>query len=317
MSDRPGRVLPKRILIVTGMSGAGRTTALKTFEDLGWEVVDNLPLPLLERLLGSPVAEGEEDQSRPLAFGVSSRTRAFDAERIVRSVAALREERGYDIGILFFDCAGAVLTRRYSETRRRHPLALDRPAADGIRRERELFRPIRDAADYLIDTSDTNSNALQAELRRIFASEDADSPTLNVISFGFSRGVPRHADLVFDMRFLRNPHWDPHLRPQTGLDQPVAAYVEEDSAYSEAVTRIENLLLLLLPRYASEGKSYVTIAFGCTGGRHRSVRVAEDIAGRLRNAAFSPTVTHRDLALQTRDAKEGSPTGGRDHERIG
>jgi UPF0042 nucleotide-binding protein len=318
VTEPPKRILPKRILIVTGMSGAGRTTALKTFEDLGWEVVDNLPLPLLERLLSSPHSGGADDgEDRPLAFGVSSRTRAFDAARIVRTVATLREERGYDVGILFFECSGAELARRYNETRRRHPLAIDRPAMDGIIRERELFRPVHDAADYLIDTSETTTNSLQAEIRRLFGKSGEAEATLNVVSFGFSRGVPREADLVFDMRFLRNPHWDPVLKPLTGLDRSIGAYVEADPAYAEAIERIQGLLELLLPRYADEGKAYVTVAFGCTGGRHRSVAVAEDIAQRLRNAAFSPTVTHRDLARKTRGAQEGRPGGIGEHEHIG
>ncbi len=294
---------PKHILIVTGMSGAGKTTALKTFEDLGWEVVDNLPLQLLDRLLGTPLPEGAGNTERPLAIGIDSRTRGFDADAIIRRIERLRVEADGQIGTLFLDCSGAVLIRRYSETRHRHPLALDRPAADGIARERELTGPLRAWADHLIDTSELTTNSLQAELRTRFGDVDeGGAPTLLVQSFGFSRGVPRTADLLFDVRFLRNPHWDPLLRPMTGHDAAVGAYIAEDPAYEEAVTRIEELILLLLPRYASEGKSYVTIAFGCTGGRHRSVHVAERVARRLREAAFSPTVSHRDLVAGPRDS---------------
>jgi UPF0042 nucleotide-binding protein len=293
---------PDRIVIVTGMSGAGKTTALKTFEDLGWEAVDNLPLQLLDRLLGTAPAQGAGDGDRPLAIGIDSRTRGFDAETIIRRVERLRDEGWARVDTLFLDCSSAELIRRFSATRRRHPLALDRPAADGIARERELLAPLRAWADHLVDTSEASTNSLQQELRGAFGEQASEAPTLLVQSFGFSRGVPRTADLVFDMRFLRNPHWDRALRPLTGHDPAVGAYIAEDPAYEEAVSRIEELILLLLPRYASEGKSYVTIAFGCTGGRHRSVHVAERVAERLRNAAFSPTVSHRDLAAGPRDS---------------
>jgi UPF0042 nucleotide-binding protein len=284
----------RRLLLVTGMSGAGKSTAVRTLEDLGWEVVDNLPLMLLDRLLDapSPVDHGGED--RPLAVVIDSRTRGFSAQRIVDRLGQLRG-RGDDVGMLFLDCAGSELVRRFSETRRRHPLALDRPAEDGIARERELLEPLRRSADHLIDTTDSNTNTLQQMLRNRFATAEGVGTTLTIMSFGFARGVPRNADIVLDMRFLRNPHWDTTLRPMTGLDAPVSAYVAEDPAYSEAMERIEGLLALLLPRYAAEGKSYVTVAFGCTGGRHRSVHVARTIGDRLRAQGFSPTILHRDL----------------------
>ncbi|WP_041864769.1 RNase adapter RapZ [Sphingomonas sp. MM-1] len=301
---------PRRILLVTGMSGAGKSTALDTFEDMGWEVVDNLPLSLLERLLGTPLPKGSDDQGRPLALGIDSRTRGFDAAAIARRIGQLREEHGHDIEILFLDCGGAELQRRYSETRRRHPLAQDRPAADGIVRERELLADLRRSADHLIDTTDRTSNALQRELRQRFGQDEPAKPTLAVMSFGFSRGIPRDADLVFDMRFLRNPHWDPQLRPLTGIDAAVGDHIAEDPAYEPAISRIEDLLLLLLPRYSAEGKSYVTVAFGCTGGRHRSVHVAERVAARLRAAGFSPNVAHRDLATAPHDSMEGKPNNG-------
>jgi RNase adapter protein RapZ len=294
---------PSRLLLVTGMSGAGKSTAVRTLEDLGWEVVDNLPLALLDRMLGVPAAPGE-DGDRPLAVVVDTRTRGFDPARIVERVTKLRGA-GEDVDILFLDCSGTELARRFSETRRRHPLALDRPAIDGIAQERELLQPLRAAADHLIDTTDTSSNALQQLLRSRFALSDGGA-TLSIMSFGFARGVPRNADLVLDMRFLRNPHWDPELRPMTGLDAAVAAYVAEDPAYDEALERIEGLLALLLPRYAAEGKSYVTIAFGCTGGKHRSVHVAEEISRRLRGKGFSPTMVHRDLVQLQQNRTPGA-----------
>ena len=299
----------KEILLVTGLSGAGKSTVLKTLEDLGWETVDNLPLRLLDRLLSTPLSESTESDS-PLAVGIGARTRDFDPDSIVKRIKKLRAEHGYDIGTLFLDCSGAELERRYAETRRRHPLALDRPASDGIARERELLAPLRRWANRLIDTTDLSSNELAQQVRTTFGGDGLGEPTLSVMSFGYARGVPRNADLVFDMRFLRNPHWDEKLRPGTGLDADVAAYVAADPAYDDAMKQIEDLLLLLLPRYRAEGKAYVTIAFGCTGGRHRSVHVTEQVAKRLRDAGFSPTVTHRDLGAAPQDSLEGAPRTG-------
>jgi UPF0042 nucleotide-binding protein len=299
--------MTKDILLVTGLSGAGKSTVLKTLEDLGWEVVDNLPLVLLDRLLDAPLAAGAADDSQPLAIGIGARTRDFDPTRIVERIRSLRDDHGLDIGMLFLDCSGAELERRYSETRRRHPLAPDRPAGDGIARERELLRPLRDWANRLIDTTDLTANALAQQVRTTFAGHGRDAPVLSIQSFGFARGLPRNADLVFDMRFLRNPHWDPVLRPGTGLDADVAAYVAADPAYPAAMEQIGSLLELLLPRYRAEGKSYVSVAIGCTGGRHRSVHVTELLADRLRKAGFSPTITHRDLGAAPQDSLEGPP----------
>lgn len=297
------------VLLVTGISGAGKSTVLRTLEDLGWEVVDNLPLVLVDRLLDAPLPAGAGGRMQPMAIGIGARTRDFDPARIIQRITVLREQHGLDIGTLFLDCTGVELERRYSETRRRHPLALDRPARDGIAQERELLGPLRDFANRLVDTTDLTANQLATWVRTTFDTEEVEGPTLTVRSFGFSRGLPRNADLVFDMRFLRNPHWVPALRPGTGLDPDVAAYVAADPAYEPAISRIEDLLLLLLPRYRAEGKSYVTIAIGCTGGRHRSVHVAERIGARLRRAGFSPTVEHRDLGAAPQDSLEGAPRG--------
>lgn len=305
------RAHPRNILLVTGMSGAGKSTVLRTLEDLGWEIVDNLPLRLLDRLLDTAPAEGSERHDRPLAVGIGTRTRGFDAESIVRRIKKLGEEHGDDIGTLFLECAETELERRYSETRRRHPLAQDRPATDGIARERELLNPLRRWSNRLIDTTNLSANELAQQIRATFAVKGASDTILSIVSFGFARGVPRNADLVFDMRFLRNPHWVEALRPGTGIDADVSAYVADDPAYAEAMAQIESLLRLLLPRYQAEGKAYVTVAFGCTGGRHRSVHVAERMAGRLREAGFSPTVTHRDLQTAPQDSLEDKPLARR------
>lgn len=299
---------PRRILFVTGMSGSGKKTALKALEDMGWETVDNLPVSLLDRLLAASPPEGSVDDHRPLAVGIDSRTRDFDSHRIVRRAQSLRDD-GRDTSILFLDCSSAELSRRYSETRSRHPLAQDRPVEDGIIYERELLAPLREAADELVETTLRSTNDLQSLLRQRFGKSGQGRATLTVMSFAFSRGVPRDADLMFDMRFLRNPHWVAELKPRTGLDPEVAAYIAADAAYPEAKARIEELLLLLLPRYEAEGKNYITVAIGCTGGKHRSVHFAESLAIRLREAGFSPTVRHRDLAQPKLDVRESTLPG--------
>lgn len=273
------------VLIVTGMSGAGKSTALKALEDLGWEAVDNLPLSLLPTLLGAPL-------ERPLALGLDTRTRAFDAAAVASQVAE-RRASGQGIRILFLDCAGHELVKRFSETRRRHPLAGDRPAGDGVARERELLSELRRVADLVIDTTDYSSNDLRRAIQQRLAVQ-REGVTLTLMSFGYARGVPRDADLVFDMRFLRNPHWEAALRPLTGTDAAVASYVAADPAYAPAFQTISSLLLQLLPGYGREGRSYVTVAFGCTGGRHRSVAVTEAMSARLSEAGWQNSVVHRD-----------------------
>lgn len=307
MTDRDE---PQRILLVTGMSGAGKSTALHTFEDMGWETVDNLPLSLFDQLLESPRSLDRQAANRSIAIGIDSRTRGFDAGAIVERIKTLESDHDFRIETLFLDCNAAELERRFSETRRRHPQAQDRPAAQGILIERDMMMPLRRWAEHVIDTSDSSANDLRVELRNRFSRQAGQEMTVTIASFGFARGILRNADMVFDMRFLRNPHWDETLRPMTGKDEAVGDYIAEDPAYEDAVGRMEELLVTLLPRYRAEGKAYVTIAFGCTGGRHRSVHVAERVAQRLRDSGFSPTVAHRDLAHPSLDTIERTAGDG-------
>ena len=288
-----------RILVVTGMSGAGKSTVLQVLDDLGWEAIDNFPL----RLIGSLVhAEGE--RHAPIAVGCDTRTRGFAPSQIIEQCEELRAGATIELTTLFLDCSAGELARRYNETRRPHPMARNRPLAEGIEAERELLDPLRNWADILIDTSNLGANQLQRAVRERFGTNDAREMTITVTSFGFARGMPPLADLLFDMRFLDNPHWVAGLRDLTGKDEAVARHIEDDPAFKPAFDRIIGLLLDLLPRYARQDRSYCTIAFGCTGGRHRSVYTAEAAARVLRDAGFSPTVTHRNLDSGTADPLE-------------
>lgn len=287
------------MLIVTGMSGAGKSTALKALEDLDYEAVDNLPLGLVDTLLAS--AEGGDGPPRPVAFGIDTRTRAFDAEVLVARLRCLRSE-GVDIRLVYFDCADDELVRRFSETRRRHPLAADRPVADGVTEERAITEPLKRWADLVIDTTDLSVTDLRRRIAERLGRGGRHPLTVTIQSFGFARGLPRNADMVFDMRFLANPHWDVALRPLTGEDPRVAAYVAADPAYAPAIDRIADLLLTLLPGYGREGKAYLTIAIGCTGGRHRSVAVSRELADRLAAAGHAPLLVHRDVTSHGNDA---------------
>jgi UPF0042 nucleotide-binding protein len=288
-----------RLLLVTGMSGAGKSTVLDALEDMGWDTVDNLPADLLE----SFVHGAGECRVSPVAVGMDVRSRGFDARTLPE---LLRSIEGVEPEILYLDCSGGELIRRYDETRRRHPLAPDRPAEDGIARERNLTAPLRNAADSVLDTTDLSPTELRDELRRRYG-DDSDQPVLTIASFAFARGISRTADLVFDLRFLPNPHWIDELRPLTGADLPVREYLQADPSWSETIDRIEALLIDWIPRYWAAGKSYVTVAFGCTGGRHRSVAAAVEIAERLCGSGFSPNVRHRDLASPPSDTIEADP----------
>jgi UPF0042 nucleotide-binding protein len=279
------------------MSGAGKSTVLDALEDMGWDTVDNLPTALLHDFVHGP--------DRPLpgahvAVGMDARSRGFDPvalPALLRSIPGVRPE------ILYLDATGAELIRRYGETRRRHPLAPDRPAEDGIARERQLTSALRLAADSVLDTTDLKPADLRDELRRRFGDE-GDELVVTLTSFGFARGISRTSDLVFDLRFLPNPHWVPDLRPLTGADAPVADFVVSQEGWAGFMDRTEELLGFLLPRYWEAGKSYASVAFGCTGGRHRSVAAAIAMGERLRKRGFSPNIRHRDLSLRPDDSLE-------------
>jgi UPF0042 nucleotide-binding protein len=296
--DERQRRLP-RLLLVTGMSGAGKSTVLDTLEDMGWDVVDNLPADLVDGFVNG----GGMCRTTPVAVAMDPRSRGFDPQRLpdlIRSIEGVEPE------ILYLDCSGTELMRRYDETRRRHPLAPDRPAEDGIARERQMTMPLRNGADSVLDTTDLSPAELRDELQRRYGG-DSDQPVLTIASFAFARGISRTADLVFDLRFLPNPHWVDELRPLTGADQPVRDYLTGEPSWGETMDRIESLLIDWIPRYWAAGKSYVTVAFGCTGGRHRSVAAAVEMAERLESAGFAPNVRHRDLALPPSDTIERHP----------
>jgi len=303
-SPEPNPQSSQRTLLVTGMLGAGKTTVLRELEDLGWEAIDNFPVRLLGRLIGADSDEG--GSAHPLAVGLDCRTRGFDPGRLIGQVRHLAEAQDHAVTTLFLDCAGYELERRFDETRRRHHLAQDLPVTAGIAAERELLEPLRGWADMLIDTTHFSVNDLKQTVRDRFAASAPGQMTVTISSFGFARGMPPAADLVFDMRYLDNPHWDPALRDLTGHDGPVGARIEQDPTFASSYARIRDLLLELLPRYAAQGKRYVNIAFGCTGGRHRSVFVAERMAQDLRGSGFSPTVLHRNLGFRTAEKAEAS-----------
>ena len=308
---------PRPIVLVTGLSGAGRASILRHLEDLGFESIDNPPLDLLEELVG--------DGSQPLAAGIDTRTRGFDAAQLLRTLARLRLRHEIATTLVFATAEASVLLRRYSETRRRHPLApggsLGSRVADGIARERQLLQPLLDAADLVVDTSDLPLPDLRQLIERRFRREETPGLQIHVQSFAFTRGLPRDAELVFDLRFLRNPHYDQALRPLTGRDAAVAAYVEADPDFAGFWARLTGFIDPLLPRYVAEGKKYLTVALGCTGGRHRSVLVAERLTDHLRRLGWRADVGHRELddasMPQVGTRPGGSPAAAAPHAHTG
>ncbi len=282
----------RRFVLVTGPSGAGRSSALNVLEDAGFETIDNLPLRLLPSLLE------ETGHSRSVALGIDTRNRDFSTDTVLDLLGQLSARSGLVAELLYLDCSTDVLLRRFSETRRRHPLApADRPG-DGIAREQDLLRPIRARADVLIDTSNINVHQLRAEVEHWFAPGGQRHLSVSVQSFSYKRGLPRSVDIVYDCRFLRNPYWVSDLRALTGMDSAVATYVAGDARFEPFTEKLLDLSLMLLPAYREEGKSNLSIAFGCTGGQHRSVAVAEHHALRLADQGWEVSVRHRELDRQ-------------------
>ncbi|WP_420397030.1 RNase adapter RapZ [Nioella sp.] len=278
----------ERVVFVSGPSGAGRSTAIRALEDLGFEAIDNLPLSLLPRLLDGP------PPTRPLALGTDPRNRDYSAQALIAAVDKLAADPRILADLVYLDCATDVLVRRYSETRRRHPLAPeDRPIL-GIELEQDLLAPVRARAGILIDTSDMTPHELRAEIQRWFA-PGGQKLALSVQSFSYKRGLPTGADLVFDCRFLRNPYWNADLRSLDGRDAAVVDYIADDARFAPFLAQVTQLVETLLPAYQEEGKAHLTVAFGCTGGQHRSVAVTEKLAAHLAQAGWQVSKRHREI----------------------
>lgn len=292
--------LPAPVVIVTGPSGAGRSTAVKALEDLGYEVIDNLPLSLLPRLLDGPQC------GRPLALGIDVRNRDFAPNVLSDIIEDLRGRDDVNGQVLYLDASEDVLVRRYSETRRRHPLSPDGAPLTGILHEIAMLRPIRDFADILITTTELSPHDLKDDIQRLFAVDDGPMLGITLHSFSYKRGLPRGLDIVMDCRFLRNPHWEPSLRTKDGRDPEVDAYVAADDRFDEFFAKMQDLVSMLLPAYKDEGKSYLSIGFGCTGGQHRSVAVTEKLAQALELQGWPVSIRHREL-----ERRDGAPLTSR------
>lgn len=292
--------LQRRIVFVTGPSGAGRSSALNVMEDAGFEVIDNLPMRLLPMLFDEP------DQTRPLALGIDARNRDFSTNTVIDLLGRLATRAGVVAELLFVDCSTDVLLRRFSETRRRHPMAPADCPAEGIQAEQDLLAPFRARADVLIDTTDLNVHELRAEVEHWFAPGGKRHLSVTVQSFSYKRGLPRSVDMVYDCRFLKNPYWEPSLRASNGTDAKVAAHVATDPRYAEFAQKVLDLSLLILPACREEGKSHFSIAFGCTGGQHRSVTLAESHALRLADAGWQVSIRHRELSARQRTGTQNT-----------
>jgi RNase adaptor protein for sRNA GlmZ degradation len=296
--DDDGEGRSKSIVLVSGLSGAGRSTALKILEDAGYEAVDNLPLELLSDL----IVRGGVD--RDLAVGLDIRTRNFAARPFLEQLDRLEQVLTPKPSLLFIDCSDEVVVRRFMETRRRHPLAADgRPIGDGIAVERRLIEPLRDRASFLVDTSSLTPSNLRQVLAACLGFDKRSGMLTFVTSFAYRGGVPRNADFVLDVRFLANPHYEEELRPLSGKDERVVRFVERDPSFADFMERIDGMLGWLMDLFERQGKSYLTVAIGCTGGRHRSVAVAESYARRLEQAGRKVTLVHRDIERDPRSAR--------------
>jgi len=306
MTTAPETGQEARLVLVTGPSGAGRSTCIQALEDLGYEVIDNMPISLAPRVVeGPPLA-------RPLALGLDVRNRDFSADALKDLIERLSGHPGLGVLLLYLDADEDTLVRRYAETRRRHPLSPTEAPLAGIRRERDLLQPIRARADVLIDTGQMSPHQLREEVGRWFATDASAGLVVSVTSFSYRRGLPRGLDMVFDTRFLRNPHWDPELRPLTGLDPRVVAHVRGDPRYGPFIDRLCDLVQSLLPAFRQEGKSHLSIGFGCTGGQHRSVTLTEQLAAALAEAGERVSIRHRELERRAdlagpQDRQRGAP----------
>ncbi len=282
-------------LIVTGMSGAGRTTAINALEDLGFEAVNNLPLGLVDRLLAAGGG------GRPIAVGVETRTRGFSARALADLLDRLRRDGAPGAMLVFLDAADDTLLARFNATRRPHPLALAEDPATGLARERSILAPIRARADLVIDTTGLSPHELRAEISARFAEGLAEGFVISVQSFAYRRGAPPDAGLVVDCRFLANPYWDEALRGLDGRDARIQGFVRADPRFDAFFARLTGLLETLLPAYRAEGKAHFGIALGCTGGRHRSVALAEMLTGWLRERGWTVTLRHREIEAEAAD----------------
>ena len=292
MSDAQSKTATK-IVLVTGLSGAGRSTAIRALEDLGYETIDNLPLSLLPNILTA--------QNRPsqIAVGLDARNRDFSVHGMLDMLHHLYEIPQIDYDLVFINCDSDVLVRRFSETRRRHPLAPAETPLRGIERERDLLVPIMARADIVINSSEMSPHDLRADIARYFTTERSVGLAVSVQSFSYKRGLPRGVDMMFDCRFLNNPYWQPELRKLNGRNQDIQNYVQADPRFSEFFAKISDLSRFLLPAYTDEGKTHFSIGFGCTGGQHRSVALAELLAKSLANQGWQVSIRHRELERNT------------------
>lgn len=279
----------QRLVFVTGPSGAGRSTAVKALEDIGFEAIDNLPLSLVPRLLDGPPI------GRPIALGIDVRNRDFSANALIEMIDGFSADPDIDVDLLYLDCSTDVLIRRFSETRRRHPMAPTDSPAQGIELEIDLLVPIRARANILIDTSDITPHDLRAEVEKWLGVTAENRLAVSVQSFSYKRGTPRGIDMMFDCRFLKNPYWEPALRGLNGHSEAVADYVEKDPRFDAFFEKVTDLVTMLLPAFAEEGKSHFSIGFGCTGGQHRSVAIAEKLANALAASGWQVSKRHREL----------------------
>ena len=294
----------QRLVLVTGPSGAGRSTAIHVLEDLGYEAIDNLPLSLVPRLLDGPA------RPVPLALGLDVRNRDFSASNLIELIDRLTRMPDYAPEVLYLDCSPEHLLRRFNETRRRHPLTPEGDPLQGIEAERDLLAPIRVRADVLIDTTELSPHDLREELSQWFGGGRDRRLVVSVQSFSYKRGVPRGVDVMFDCRFLNNPHWEPALRALDGRDRAVQDYVKADPRFAEFFEKVRDLVLFTLPAHLKEGKTHLAIGFGCTGGQHRSVTLAEKMADSLAEAGWQVSKRHRELErrhLATAPADEPDP----------